>query len=101
MISPRTGLTSSGPEDAAYLRRGAWQYRLPRRRSDLGEGDRASGLALTIQIVARHSPAQTPVGVWKLIQRATKNDITQTQAPPAKPSLAGSQPNSLLAEASG
>ena len=32
-------------------------FRSPPPRSDLGEGDRAAGLALTIQIVAKRSPA--------------------------------------------
>ena len=39
---------------------------------------------------------QTPIGVWKLIQRATKNDITQTQA--RKLFKEGSQP--VIAELS-
>ena len=30
-------------------------------------------------LIVEHD-GQTPIGVWKLIQRATKNDITQTQA---------------------
>jgi ribosomal protein L7/L12 len=41
------------------------------------------------ELIVEHD-GQTPIGVWKLIERATKLDITQTQA--RKMFKEGSQP---------
>jgi hypothetical protein len=54
-------LTGGGAEDAVYLwgRRptSTSSHTTHARRSDLGDGDRAAGLARTIQIVASNRPA--------------------------------------------
>jgi hypothetical protein len=56
----KPGLASSRAEDGAYScsAAGVHHHAGPVRRSDQGEGDRAVGLALTIQIVAKRSSAR-------------------------------------------